>query len=52
MPMDVDNVVALKYVERLQQLVSDLPYMRKEEICDDIIEFVEKMEEKYKTKGE
>ena len=48
MPLDVDAVVAGRYIEQLQKIVSRQPHMEREEICDDIEEFVKKMEEKYK----
>ena len=47
MPLDVDAIVAGQYIDKLHELVSSLPHMKREKICDDIIEFVEKMEEKY-----
>lgn len=47
MGMDVDAVVAQKYIEKLHKLVSDLPHGKREQICDDIKEFYEKMKEKY-----
>ena len=50
MPLDVDAVVAHQYIEKLSRLVGSLPHMKREEICDDIIEFVDKMEEKHKNK--
>ena len=47
MPLDVDAVVANQYIEKLSRLVGRLPHMKREQICDDIIEFVDKMEVKY-----
>ena len=50
MPMDVDAVVVQQYMEKLDKIVSQLPHMGRSEICDDIIEFVNKMEKKYSQK--
>ena len=47
MGMDVDYVVANQNIEKLEKLLSSQPHGEREAICDDIIEFVTKMEEKY-----
>jgi hypothetical protein len=47
MPMDVDAVVAQQKISELSKLVTDQPHMERGEICDDIIEFVKQMQEKY-----
>ena len=50
MGMDVDAVVAQDYIDKLKSLVSSLPHGERSDICDDIIEFYEKIEDKYNTK--
>jgi hypothetical protein len=47
MGMDVDAVVASQKIEELNNLLTYMPHGGKEEVCDDIIEFVDKMKEKY-----
>lgn len=47
MGMDVDAVVAKQQIEKLSKIVLNLPHGEREEICDDIIEFVKLMSEKY-----
>lgn len=50
MPLDVDAVFAMDAIEVLTKLVSNQPHGERGEIADDIIEFVDKMEQKYKNK--
>ena len=47
MGMDVDYVVAKDEIKKLEKIVFDLNHGERESICDDIIEFVKLMEEKY-----
>jgi hypothetical protein len=47
MPMDVAGVIAKQKIEELERLLFNMPYGGKEEICDDIIEFVDRMKAKY-----
>lgn len=50
MGLDVDSVVAKQYIDKLKEIVFNLPHGEREEICDDIIEFVTQMQEKYNNK--
>ena len=50
MPLDVDFVAADQALEKLREILSNQPHMKREGIADDIIEFVEKMEEKWPKK--
>ena len=47
MGMDVDAVVAQQYIDILEKILSAQPHGEREEIVDDIIEFVEVMAKKY-----
>jgi len=47
MGMDVDMIVGRQAIERLEKLLLDQPHGEREDIADDIIEFVEKMKKKY-----
>ncbi len=47
MPLDIDVVVAKQYIEKLEKILGKQPHMGRKEICDDIIKFANKMEEKY-----
>jgi hypothetical protein len=47
MGMDVDYVVAKQHIEKLEKLLSNQPHGEREVVCDDIIEFVKKMDKKY-----
>jgi len=47
MPLDVDAIAANQALNILKKLVRKQPHMEREEIADDIIEFLEKMNEKY-----
>lgn len=50
MPMDVDYIAGKQAIDKLSELLSETPHGEREAIADDIIEMVEKLEEKYKTK--
>lgn len=50
MPLDVDIIAARQSLERLERLASSLPHMGREDIADDILEFENKMKEKYGNK--
>jgi len=45
--MDVDYVVAKEHIDKLERLLANQPHGERDEIADDIIDFVEKMEAKY-----
>ena len=47
MGMDVDAVWARRELEKLSDLISEQPHGERKDICDDIIDFVEQMYEKY-----
>jgi uncharacterized protein YifE (UPF0438 family) len=48
--MDVDYIAGKKAIEELGKLFNDQEHGKREEIADDIIEFVEKMKGKYSSK--
>ena len=45
--MDVDYIVGKQAIEELEKLFSDQEHGEREQIADDIIEFVKKMKVKY-----
>lgn len=45
--MDVDYIAGKQAIEELENLLSDQEHGEREQIADDIIEFVEKMKVKY-----
>ena len=47
MPLDVDAIAAQQAIEQLEKIIRNHPHMEREQLADDIIEFVDKMEEKY-----
>ena len=47
MGMDIDAVVANQELEKLSDLILEQPHGEREDICDDIIDFVKLMCEKY-----
>jgi hypothetical protein len=47
MGMDIDYIAGKQAIDELKELLSDLPHGEREEIADDLIEFAEKMKEKY-----
>lgn len=47
MPMDVDYIAAKDAIEELDKLLSDIPHGERQEIADEIIEFVENMKKKW-----
>ena len=47
MGMDLDYIAGKQAIEELEKLFSDQEHGEREEIADDIIEFVEKMKVKY-----
>ena len=47
MGIDVDYIAGKQAIEKLEELLSDQEHGGREEIVDDIIEFVEKMKVKY-----
>lgn len=50
MGMDVDYIAAESAIKVLEKILFDLEHGEREDISDDIIEFVEKMKTKYKQK--
>lgn len=52
MPLDVDYIAAKQAIEQLQELLSSMPHMKREQIADDIIELVDNLYLKYKDKIE
>lgn len=48
MGMDIDYVAAMQSIEELKNLLSKQEHGEREEIADEIIDFVEKMKLKYK----
>jgi hypothetical protein len=47
MGMDIDYIAGKQAIEELEKLFSDQEHGEREEIADEIIEFVEKMKVKY-----
>lgn len=45
--MDLDYIAGKQAIEELEKLFSDQEHGEREQIADDIIEFVEKMKVKY-----
>lgn len=50
MGLGVDFIAAKQAIDKLRELLSKRPHGEREEIADDIIEFVEKMEAKWRDK--
>jgi hypothetical protein len=50
MGMDVDYVTAKQSIDELLDVLGRLEHGKREEIADDIIEFVDKMKEKHVIK--
>lgn len=50
MGMDLDYIAGKQSIEELDKLFSDIEHGEREEIADEIIEFVEKMKIKYGEK--
>jgi len=48
MGLDVDYIAAKKAVEKIEKTLENVPHGKREKIADDIIEFSEKLKEKYK----
>ncbi len=48
MGIDVDYIAAKQAIDSLEKLLTDQEHGEREEIADEIIDFVEKMEIKYK----
>lgn len=47
MPMDVDYIAAKQSIDKLEKLLSNIPHGEREEIADEIINFVEQMKQKW-----
>lgn len=50
MGMDIDYIAAKKAIKDLEKLLGDKEHGEREQIADDIIEFVEKMKVKHGNK--
>lgn len=50
MGMDIDYLAAKQSLDKLQKLLEDQPHGEREQIADEIIAFVSKMEIKWKEK--
>jgi hypothetical protein len=50
MALDIDYVAAIEAIDALEKLLSKKPHGKRVGISDDIIKFVEKMEEKWGSK--
>lgn len=51
MGMDVDYIAGKQAIEELEKILGDKEHGKREEIADDIIEFVKKMKVKYKSEN-
>jgi hypothetical protein len=49
MPMDIDYIAAKHAIDELSRLLNEQEHGEREEIADEIINFVEKMKEKWKV---
>lgn len=47
MPMDIDFVFAREAIKELETLLSNQEHGEREEIADDICDFVQEMKDKY-----
>ena len=47
MGLDVDAVIAIQYIDKVKDIIASVPRGQTKEICDDVIEFVDKMKVKY-----
>lgn len=45
--MDVDYIAAKQAIDEPEKLLSDMPHGEREEIADEIINFVEQMKQKW-----
>ena len=52
MGIDIDYVVGKNAIEELQKVLSNQPHGEREKIVDEIVEFVEKIKNKYDKKKE
>jgi len=50
MGLDVDYITAKQAIEKVQKTLSTQQHGEREEIADEIIEFAEKLEKKWKDK--
>ena len=46
--MDVDYIAGEQAIEKIKKSLSDVPHGKRENIADEIIEFADKLEKKYK----
>lgn len=52
MGLDVDYMAADQKLDELKKILRSIPHGSREEIADDIIEFVSQMKEKWDNKNE
>lgn len=52
MGMDVDYLAGKQAIDELEKLFSDQPHGEREQIADEIIDFVDKMKDKWTIKDE
>jgi hypothetical protein len=50
MGLDVDYIAAKQAIDKLEEIISNIQHGEREQIADDVILFVEKMEVKYGRK--
>ena len=49
MPLDVDAIAAKQAIEELEKILGNQPHGEREQIADEIIEFVNYIKEKYES---
>lgn len=49
MGMDIDYIAAIQAIDELTNLLQQQPHEEREQIADEIIEFVDMMKEKWST---
>jgi hypothetical protein len=47
MPFDLGVAVAKIQIEELSKIINNIPHMQREEFCNEVIEFVERMKAKH-----
>ena len=50
MGMDIDQIAGKEAIGEIEKLLSSKEHGKREEIADDILEFVENMKDKYSNK--
>lgn len=51
MGMDVDYLAARQAIDKLEKMLSDTPHGKRENIADEIIEFVDNLEKRKDNKN-